>query len=74
MSEQQRAALSDLMNAQRHYIVAATKYPELNAEALQKLWCITSIVADALDLELCNADQIEQTESEVDELRRMLSL
>lgn len=52
MSNRQIEALRNLMNAQRHYIIAATNQPELLSESLQKLWCISSILDESLALNL----------------------
>lgn len=74
MTDNQRAALRELMNAQRHYILAANNCPALTPDALQKLWCITSIIENGLDITLQTAAQIEKTDAEVAELNRMMVL
>jgi hypothetical protein len=74
MTDNQRAALRELMNTQRHYILAATHCPDLVPDALQKLWCITSIIEDGMDIKLHTAAQIEKTDAEVAELNRMMVL
>lgn len=74
MTDMQRAALQELMNAQRHYILAATQSPDLLPEALQKLWCITSIIEDGAEIQLQTTEQIQKTDAEVAELRRMMVL
>jgi len=73
MSDAQLEALRRLMNAQRSYLLAAQINHAL-PEALEKMWAITTILDQGLDLELDTANQIQKDDGEVAELNRLFGL
>lgn len=75
MTAKQIEGLSDLMNAQRSYILAIKANPELyTTDALQFLWQITDILDDAFTLKLRTEEEINQQADDVTELCRIYSL
>lgn len=74
MSDAQLEALRLLMNAQRSYLLAVQHNPGHLPEALNKMWQISTIIGEALDLNLETVESMTRERQEIDELNRLMSL